>query len=84
LGVRFDSHVYAGYSVPPHYDSIIGKLIVHRPTRDEAIATMLRALAEIQVCGIATTAPFHEKVLRHPEFVMGKHDTMFVEREFLS
>jgi acetyl-CoA carboxylase biotin carboxylase subunit len=84
LGVRFDSHVYAGYSVPPHYDSMIGKLIVHRPTRDEAIATMLRALAEMQVRGIATTAPFHIKVLQHPEFVMGKHDTKFVEREFLS
>jgi acetyl-CoA carboxylase biotin carboxylase subunit len=84
LGVRFDSHVYGGYSVPPHYDSMIGKLIVHRPTRDEAIATMLRALAEMQVGGIATTAPFHIKVLQHPEFVMGKHDTKFVEREFLS
>lgn len=84
LGVRFDSHVYAGYCVPPHYDSMIGKLIVHRPTRDEAIATMLRALGEMQVRGIATTASFHEKVLQHSEFVMGTHDTTFVEREFLS
>ncbi len=84
LGVRFDSHVYSGYTVPPHYDSMIGKLIVHRPTREEAIATMLRALAEMQVEGIATTASFHEKVLRHPEFVEGRHDTKFVEREFMS
>ena len=83
MGVRFDSHVYGGYSVPPYYDSMIGKLIVHRPTREEAIATMRRALAELQVEGIFTTAPFHDKVLQHPEFVAGKHDTKFVEREFL-
>ncbi|QDV42921.1 Biotin carboxylase [Stieleria neptunia] len=82
LGVRFDSHVYGGYTVPPHYDSMIGKLIVHRPTREEAIATMRRALAEIQTEGISTTASFHDKVLQHPEFVSGKHDTKFVEREF--
>ncbi|TWU51108.1 acetyl-CoA carboxylase biotin carboxylase subunit [Rubripirellula reticaptiva] len=84
LGVRFDSHVYSGYSVPPHYDSMIGKLIIHRPTREEAIATMRRALAELQVEGISTTASFHDKVLQHPEFVAGTHDTKFVEREFLS
>lgn len=83
LGVRFDSHVYGGYTVPPYYDSMIGKLIVHRPTREEAIATMRRALAEMQVEGIHTTASFHDKVLQHPEFVAGKHDTKFVEREFL-
>ena len=83
LGVRFDSHVYGGYSVPPHYDSMIGKLIVHRPTRDEAISTMRRALAEMRVKGISTTAPFHDRVLQHPEFVSGKHDTKFVEREFM-
>ncbi|QEG00063.1 Biotin carboxylase [Stieleria maiorica] len=82
LGVRFDSHVYGGYTVPPHYDSMIGKLIVHRPTREDAIATMRRALAEIQTDGISTTASFHERVLQHPEFVSGKHDTHFVEREF--
>ncbi len=83
LGVRFDSHVYGGYTVPPHYDSMIGKLIVYRPTREDAIATMRRALAEMQVEGIATTAAFHDKVLQHPEFVEGRHDTKFVEREFI-
>ncbi|MGI9471887.1 MAG: acetyl-CoA carboxylase biotin carboxylase subunit [Rubripirellula sp.] len=83
LGVRFDSHVYGGYVVPPHYDSMIGKLIVHRPTREEAIATMRRALEEMQVEGISTTAAFHDRVLQHQEFVEGKHDTKFVEREFL-
>jgi len=84
LGVRFDSHVYGGYTVPPHYDSMIGKLIVHRPTREQAIATMRRALAEMQVEGIATTASFHDRVLQHPEFLEGRHDTKFVEREFLN
>jgi acetyl-CoA carboxylase biotin carboxylase subunit len=84
LGVRFDSHVYAGYTVPPHYDSMIGKLIVHRPTRNEAIATMRRALAELQVEGIATTASFHDAVLQHETFIAGTHDTKFVERDFLS
>ncbi|EMI20730.1 acetyl-CoA carboxylase biotin carboxylase subunit [Rhodopirellula maiorica SM1] len=83
LGVRFDSHVYAGYTVPPYYDSMIGKLIVHRPTRAEAIATMRRALREMQVEGICTTASFHDKVLQHPEFIEGRHDTKFVERQFL-
>ena len=81
-GVRFDSHVYAGYTVPPHYDSMIGKLIVHRPTREEAIATMLRALRELGVEGIATTAGFHQRVLQHQEFVEGTHDTTFVDRVF--
>ncbi|MDE0862815.1 MAG: acetyl-CoA carboxylase biotin carboxylase subunit [Rubripirellula sp.] len=83
FGVRFDSHVYGGYNVPPHYDSMIGKLIIHRPTREEAIATMRRALAEMQVEGISTTAAFHDRVLQHPEFIAGKHNTKFVEREFM-
>ncbi|KAA1257815.1 Biotin carboxylase [Rubripirellula obstinata] len=83
FGVRFDSHVYGGYTVPPFYDSMIGKLIVHQPTRELAIATMRRALSEMQVEGISTTASFHDAVLQHPEFVSGKHDTKFVEREFL-
>jgi acetyl-CoA carboxylase biotin carboxylase subunit len=82
-GVRWDSHVYAGYTVPPHYDSMIGKLLVHQPTRAEAIATMLRCLDELQVGGIATTASFHKKVLTHPEFIAGNIDTTFVERTLL-
>ncbi len=82
LGVRWESHVYAGYTVPPYYDSMIAKLLVHRPTRKEAIATMLRCLDELQVEGIQTTAPFHKKVLTHPEFVAGTIDTKFVERTF--
>ena len=80
LGVRFDSHAHTGYTVPPHYDSMIGKLIVHQPTRAEAIACMLRALEELRVEGIATTAVFHRKVLRHNDFAEGLVDTGFVER----
>jgi acetyl-CoA carboxylase, biotin carboxylase subunit len=80
LGVRFDSHVYAGYTVPPHYDSMIGKLLVHRPTRAEAIACMMRALDELRVTGIETTAPFHRRLLAQGDFVDGHVDTGFVER----
>lgn len=83
LGVRFDSHAHQGYIVPPHYDSMIGKLIVHQPTRAKAIACMLRALDELRIEGIATTASFHKKVLQHAEFVEGRIDTSFVERAFL-
>jgi len=84
LGVRFDSHAHQGYVVPRYYDSLIGKLIVHQPTRAEAIATMLRALDELRIEGIKTTVPFHKKVLQHSDFVEGWVDTSFVERVFLS
>jgi acetyl-CoA carboxylase biotin carboxylase subunit len=80
LGVRFDSHAHSGYTVPPYYDSMIGKLIVHQPTRAEAIRCMLRALDELRVEGIFTTVPFHKKVLQHSEFADGRVDTSFVER----
>ena len=83
-GVRFDSHVQAGYTVPPFYDSMIGKLIVHQPTRAEAITCMLRALDELRVKGIATTGPFLKEVLRHSEFASAMVDTKFVERTWLS
>ncbi len=83
MGVRFDSHAHAGYMVPPNYDSMIGKLIVHQPTRDEAIGTMLRALDELKIEGIKTTVPFHQEVLQHSDFVKGLVDTHFVERTFL-
>ena len=80
LGVRFDSHAHTGYNVPPYYDSMIGKLIVHQPTRAEAIACMIRCLDEIRIEGIKTTIPFHRDVLTHPEFAEGWIDTGFVER----
>ncbi|MCH8840769.1 MAG: acetyl-CoA carboxylase biotin carboxylase subunit, partial [Planctomycetes bacterium] len=81
-GVRFDSHAHSGYTVPPHYDSMIGKLIVHQPTRAEAIRTMQRALAELRVDGIHTTRSLHQDILSHSAFVEGRIDTTFVERMF--
>ena len=83
LGVRWDSHVHPGYRVPPHYDSMIGKLIVHQPTREEAIACMARALDELRVKGIHTTAGFLKKVLLTDAFANGTIDTKWVEREML-
>ena len=82
FGVRFDSHAYSGYVVPSYYDSMIGKLIVHQPTREEAIRTMLRALHEMRVDGIKTTIPLHQEILSHSAFVDGRIDTTFVERTF--
>lgn len=82
FGVRFDSHAHSGYVVPPYYDSMIGKLIVHQPSRAEAIACMQRALAELHVEGIRTTVPIHQDILGHSAFVEGRIDTTFVERTF--
>jgi acetyl-CoA carboxylase biotin carboxylase subunit len=79
-GVRFDSHVYAGYTVSPYYDSMVGKIIVHQPTRTEAIDCMLRALEELRVDGIATTRTRHQEILRHSAFAEARIDTTFVER----
>lgn len=84
LGVRFDSHVQAGYTVPPFYDSMIGKLIVHKPTREEAIACMIRSLEELHVKGIETTASFQIRVLKEQKFIDGTVDTKWVERELLA
>ncbi len=81
-GVRFDSHAHSGYVVPPYYDSMIGKLLVHQPTRREAIACMLRALSELRVDGIKTTIPLHKDILSHTAFSEGRIDTTFVERTF--
>lgn len=83
FGVRFDTHAHSGYVVPPYYDSMIGKLIVHQPTRADAIACMQRALAELRVDGIHTTIPIHQEILSHAAFVEGRIDTTFVERTLL-
>ncbi len=80
FGVRFDSHAHSGYVVSPHYDSMIGKVIVHQPTRREAIDCMLRALDELRIEGIKTTVPLHREILRHVAFAEGRIDTTFVER----
>ncbi|SNS56743.1 acetyl-CoA carboxylase, biotin carboxylase subunit [Bacillus sp. OK838] len=78
-GVRVDSAAYPGYSIPPYYDSMIAKLIVHAPTRDEAIEKMKRALGEFVIEGINTTIPFHIKLLQHDQFVSGEFNTKFLE-----
>lgn len=78
-GVRVDSAVYPGYTISPHYDSMIAKLIVWAPTRDEAISRMKRALSEFAIEGIKTTIPFHLKVLDHEKFVSGDFDIKFLE-----
>jgi acetyl-CoA carboxylase biotin carboxylase subunit len=84
FGVRFDSHAHAGYVVSPHYDSMIGKLIVHQPTRREAIESMQRALDELRIEGIKTTVGLHREILSHAAFVEGRIDTTFVERSGLT
>ncbi len=80
-GVRVDSHLYSGYEVPPHYDSLLSKLIVWAETRDEAIARMLRALDEYVIEGITTTIPFHQRLLKHPGFVSGNTYTRLIQEE---
>jgi acetyl-CoA carboxylase biotin carboxylase subunit len=79
-GVRVDSAAFAGWWVPPHYDSMIAKLIVHGKTRDEAISRMRRALDEFKIEGIKTTIPFHKKIFNHPEFIKGNFNTDFIEK----
>ncbi len=83
FGVRWDSHAYSGYRVSPFYDSMIGKLIVHQPTRAAAIDTMQRALRELRIEGIKTTVPLHREILDHSAFRECRIDTTFVERTFL-
>lgn len=78
-GVRMDSHVYAGYVIPPNYDSMIGKLIVTAQTREEAINKMKRALDEFVIEGIKTTIPFHRQLMDHPDYVAGNYTTKFME-----
>lgn len=81
-GVRFDSHIYGGYTISPLYDSMIGKLIVHQPTRDEAIRCLQRALSETVVEGVKTTIGLHKRVLATHEFRRGQVTTTFLEERF--
>ncbi|ANA81947.1 acetyl-CoA carboxylase biotin carboxylase subunit [Paenibacillus glucanolyticus] len=78
-GVRVDSAAYPGYTISPYYDSMIAKLIVWAPTREEAIAKMKRALAEFEIEGIYSTIPFHQKLMNHPTFLKGDFDIKFLE-----
>ena len=81
-GVRIDTHVYQGYSIPPYYDSMIAKLIVHGKDRNEAITICRRALDEFIVDPIKTTIPFHKKVMSNSLFIKGKYSTDFIDRLF--
>ncbi|HEU0002672.1 MAG TPA: acetyl-CoA carboxylase biotin carboxylase subunit [Ktedonobacteraceae bacterium] len=80
-GVRVDSHLYAGYSIPPHYDSLLAKLIVWADTREAAIARMQRALEEFVIEGVTTTIPFHQRLLKHEGFIRGDTYTRFLQEE---
>ena len=78
-GIRVDTHVYAGYMIPPNYDSMIAKLITTAQTREEAIKKMSRALDEFVIEGVKTTIPFHLKLMNHPDYVKGNYTTKFME-----
>jgi len=78
-GVRVDTHVYAGYTIPPNYDSMIAKLITTAQTREEAISKMRRALDEFVIEGIHTTIPFHRQLMDHPDYIAGNYTTKFME-----
>jgi acetyl-CoA carboxylase biotin carboxylase subunit len=78
-GVRLDTHVYAGYTIPPNYDSMIAKLITTAQTREEAISKMKRALDEFVIEGIKTTIPFHRQLMDEPDYVAGNYTTKFME-----
>jgi acetyl-CoA carboxylase biotin carboxylase subunit len=78
-GVRVDSHIYAGYTIPPFYDSMIGKLIAVAQTREEALDTMERALSEYVIEGVKTTIPFHLQLMRDERFRSGNFTTKFIE-----
>jgi acetyl-CoA carboxylase biotin carboxylase subunit len=79
-GVRVDTAAYPGWFVPPHYDSLIAKLVVHHRTREMAVARMCRALEAFIVEGIETSVPLHQKILADPDFKSGNFSTRFMDR----
>ncbi len=81
-GVRLDSHCVQGYRVPPHYDSLVAKLLVYQPTRELALACMRRALSEFWIEGIQTTVGLHREIFNHSSFIEGQVDTTFIERNW--
>ena len=78
-GIRLDTHVYSGYTIPPHYDSMIAKLITTAQSRQEAINKMRRALDEFVIEGVNTTIPFHRKLMDHPDYISGNYTTKFMD-----
>lgn len=81
LGVRFDSAIYTGYKIPPYYDSMIGKLIVHGRTRKEALQRMRRAIHETVIDGVKTTLPLHAWIIDNPEFIAGDYTIHWLEKQ---
>ena len=84
LGVRVDSGVYQGYKIPPYYDSLIGKLIVHARTREECLARLRRALDEFVVDGIETTLPLFRDLVTNPDIIAGTYDIHWLEKYLAS
>jgi acetyl-CoA carboxylase biotin carboxylase subunit len=80
LGVRIDSALYQGYTVPPHYDSLVAKLVVHGTSRNECLMRLRRALEEYVIAGIETTIPLHQRILAAPDFINGDYDIHWLER----
>jgi acetyl-CoA carboxylase, biotin carboxylase subunit len=80
LGVRVDSAIYQGYTVPPNYDSLIAKLVVHGRTRNECLMRVKRALEEFVIAGIDTTIPMHQMLVETPDFINGDYDIHWLER----
>ena len=80
LGVRLDSAAYTGYRIPPHYDSLIGKLIVHGLTRSECLLRLRRALDEMVVSGVETTLPLHRRLVDNPDVANGEYDIHWLEK----
>ena len=81
-GIRIDTAIYEGYTISPHYDSMIAKIIVHGVTRNEAIAKMKRALEELVIEGVETNRDFLFEIIKTPDFIRGNFDTSFIEKNF--
>ena len=83
-GIRVDTAIYSGYIIPPNYDSMIAKIIVHGVNRNEAISKMKRALEELVIDGIDTNRDFLFDIIRNPDFIRGNYDTSFIEKKILN
>jgi acetyl-CoA carboxylase biotin carboxylase subunit len=84
LGVRFDSAIYSGYRIPPYYDSLAGKLVVHARNRNECLLRLRRALDELVVGGIETTIPLFQKLVREPDIINGDYSIHWLEKYLAS
>ncbi|MGQ9581691.1 MAG: ATP-binding protein, partial [Armatimonadota bacterium] len=84
IGVRVDTHIYAGYQVPPYYDAMIAKLIIWDKTRDEAIARMMRCLSEFEIEGIKTNVEYQRRIISNPYFQRGELSTAFIPRRMMA